>query len=63
MDISTNPPTALAGTASCSINLGSVLGAGFHELLAMAKSWKPLAVATLPPLRPHVTPSEPDDTN
>jgi hypothetical protein len=28
MDISTNPPTARAGTASCSINLGSVLGGG-----------------------------------
>jgi len=27
-DISTNPPTARAGAASCSINLGSVLGAG-----------------------------------
>ncbi|WNG90560.1 hypothetical protein C6A87_024485 [Mycobacterium sp. ITM-2016-00317] len=25
-DISTNPPTARAGAASCSINLGSVLG-------------------------------------
>ena len=23
-----NPPTARAGTASCSLNLGSVLGAG-----------------------------------
>ena len=56
-DISTNPPTARAGTASCSINLGSVLGAGVCKFASDAAS---RCGAVLALLHPAAALREPD---
>ncbi len=49
-DISTNPPTARAGAASCSINLGSVLGSGSHGKCTSANCWSQSVEDGSPPL-------------
>jgi hypothetical protein len=60
-DISTNPPTARAGAASCSINLGSVLGAARN--VRLGEEFATSCRGGSPTRWLSVALSEPDHTN
>jgi hypothetical protein len=62
-DISTNPPTARAGAASCSINLGSVLGAGWFCYVRHGEEFETARRGGSPTPGLSVALIEPDHTN